>query len=192
MLWLWFLSRMWVPRRVRTEGSFQAADPWNSSRLTTFTIEVYKMVHRSVKVVRDSAMSGPPKFGIKSEIDGQDRMLPEFLQTLWQEKKVASEALPELLHKIEPELKKNDFHVYGRGRRRLIEVLVWVYAAIALGILGVSLKSYWSVHQAAAVHELQPAEMRLSEWQDAPWKNDSVEVKQATRRIKPCPYRQVL
>jgi len=43
-----------------------------------------------VKVVRDSAMSDPAKFGIKSEVDGQDRILPEFLQTLWQEKKVSA------------------------------------------------------------------------------------------------------
>ena len=48
-------------------------------------------------------------FGIRSEIDGEERLLPESLSELWLTKRIPAESLPRLLCLMQPSLKKNDY-----------------------------------------------------------------------------------
>jgi hypothetical protein len=97
---------------VRSAGGFVALDPWNDNRRTDFTIEAYKMLPPDsppVRSVKDSWLSGHAIFGIKSEIDGKERMLPASLVELWRTSRIPAEALPRLLWQMQSWLKKNDY-----------------------------------------------------------------------------------
>lgn len=101
-----------VRTRVRREDGFTASDPWNGNRRADFTIEVYKMLPPDSPRgtgAKDSWVWGLPMFGIKSEIDGRQRMLPESLVELWQTHRIPAEALPRLLWQLQSSLKPDDY-----------------------------------------------------------------------------------
>lgn len=97
------------PARVRTEASFTAEDPWNQNRRTAFTVEAYLLViPGTAPPVGAKPLSGY-LYGIRSELDGGEHMLPEALSELWRTNRLAAEALPRLLKQMQPKLKAWDY-----------------------------------------------------------------------------------
>jgi hypothetical protein len=139
-----------IKRRVRSGGGFIAADPWNGNRQTDFTIEVYKMLAPESPLgtgIKDSWFFGPPMFAIKSEIDGQVRMLPESLVELWRTQRVPAESLPRLLRQMQPSLKTSDYLPTLRGKS-----IQWLAAGVGLFCL---------VIVAFTAHNFEPIEVLL-------------------------------
>jgi hypothetical protein len=109
-----FVKVKLIPRRIRTAGSFEAPDPWNGGRVAPFRLEVYKLFPGHVtdpRDFRDGTMhtwGAKAMYGIRSEIDGVERLLPTFLGEAWAAGKVTPERLPGLLASI-PDLTQKDF-----------------------------------------------------------------------------------
>jgi len=125
--------RSLAPVRVKTEASFTAEDPWNRNRRTAFNIEAYM---RTLKNLKDL----PPRprnsfgylYGICSEVDGVERMLPASLSELWRSNRVPAEAIPRLPKQIDPTLKKSDYRpVAGKKTLSVLAGFLWV----VLGLL---------------------------------------------------------
>jgi hypothetical protein len=100
------------PARVKTEASFTAEDPWNQNQRSPFTVEAYMLTYLGAapKARAVKAFKGPYRFGIRSDADGVERMLPECLAHLWHDHRVPADALPRLLKEMTPMLKKSDFN----------------------------------------------------------------------------------
>jgi len=127
------LYRSLVPVRVKTEATFTAEDPWNQNRRTLFTVEAYVKTFKGA-TPRPGFKSPLAMYlyGIRSEVDGVERMLPASLSELWRSNRVPVEALPKLLKEIEPTLKKADYRpAVGKKRLAVAAGLLW----IALGFL---------------------------------------------------------
>lgn len=134
-----------IARRIRTAESFEALDPWNEGRPASFRLEVYKMFPEHVtdpRDFRDGTMytwGAKALYGIRSEIDGVERMLPTFLGDAWTAGKVPSSWLPELLFRSAPGLKAADFRpVSGTVARRaaLAGAVVALAGGIGLALAG--------------------------------------------------------
>jgi len=125
--------RSLAPVRVKTETSFTAEDPWNGNRRTPFTVEAYLKTYKGIAPRGGKKPAGAVFFyGVRSELDGVERMLPSAMSELWSEKRVATEALPRLLKAMEPSLKKSD---YGPPiRARMLTVLSW-FLWLVMGFL---------------------------------------------------------
>jgi len=102
------LARGRGPVRVKTETSFTTKDPWNQNRSTPFTLEVYWQPIRGMVPKPDKKK--PFLYGIRSNTDGVERLLPDSLCELWLQNRVAVETLPRLLQQMEPTLKKSDYN----------------------------------------------------------------------------------
>src|SRR5881394_3402094 len=128
-----------VPARVRTVGSFRAPDPWNGGRPTDFNIEAYKMVPKGTHRPKE-VWGGKERYGIRSEADGAERMLPDSLGVLLREGRIPKEVAPQLLLEITPTLRKRDFdplwktsvHYWIGGFFGLIAAACLVMAAMQL------------------------------------------------------------
>jgi hypothetical protein len=113
-LW-WFYCRFLVLTPVRTEARFTVNDPWNQDRSTPFVLEAYTLVSKGVRPPAGRRESD--RYGIRPEPDAVDRilvehsrMLPESLARLWLAGRIPAQALPRLLHEMEPTLKWSDRH----------------------------------------------------------------------------------
>lgn len=134
----WFLPYLVLRHSyalARTGERFAANDPWNGSRQTRFTIEVYKMVPKvwGLKAVADRKWLGPDFFLIRSEMDGRKHWLPESLAELWRTKRVPTAALPRLLHELEPHLRKSSYFPFLHYRR--MEWFGVILGVVCLGLL---------------------------------------------------------
>jgi len=129
-----------VPRRVRTEARFRAADPWNGDAPAELSIEAYYYVPEHVReATAPWHWCDTPLYALRSEIDGTERFLPEALSRLWKEGKVPAEALPQLLREMEPELEEDDFQPLLEARTER-----WLTALSLVVVLGiVSLLLTW-------------------------------------------------
>lgn len=119
-----------VPRRVRNAGGFTAPDPWNGNRHTDFTIEVYVLIDARVPrsaITKDAGRRGQPMYGIKSEIDGKERMLPASLVELWRTSRIPAEALPRLLRQMQSSLKESDY-----GPAQGLKIQLWMMVGASL------------------------------------------------------------
>ena len=67
-------------------------------------------------------------YGIRSEIDGAEHMLPEALVELWHTNRISAEALPRLLLQMQPTLKAWDYRPFLRNK--MITVLQYVMIAL--------------------------------------------------------------
>jgi len=106
------MSMMMKPARLKTEMTFTAEDPWNHNQRTEFALDRYLMAMKGVQLKPNArAFNGSYFYGIRSEIDGVDRMLPESLGYLWRNGKLPAEALPRLLKEMQPTLRKTDFRL---------------------------------------------------------------------------------
>lgn len=136
------------PVRVKTLAAFSALDPWNELAPAEFTIEAHLLGPKNpVRAPRDAG--GPYILGIRSELDGETHIMPESLSEIWNTGKAPAEALPGLLHGIEPRLRKRDFSFCLRARWH-----IWIlafYSALALAVW------LWSASQfAAAARKIDP------------------------------------
>ena len=130
-----YLVLRYAPALVRTGERFSVADPWNGGQQTQFVIEVYKMAPKgwdSATVNRNMKLLGDDLCNIRSSADGKSRRLPESLVELWHTKRVATEALPHLLHRLQPSLRRSDYSPILHHRR-----FEWAGIIVALVCLGI-------------------------------------------------------
>jgi hypothetical protein len=136
------MSWTYVFKRTETVGRFDAEDPWNGSRATTFTLHArtggFMPMHAAAE------RSVPPRYTMTSEIDGRRRQLPDVLVKLWKEGRVAAERLPWLLHTLEPDLRRLDYlhHLtlsrFQRGFRTWLGPVVGLLIVAATGAVAVA------------------------------------------------------
>lgn len=138
------------PVRHRRIGTFLAPDPLHGGRETEWNIETYRMQARGVKIVRARTAPGDAgrpaagdRLAIKSELDGEPRMLPDAIAALWKTGEVPAPALPEILRTFGPGLAHpRDFEpILNRtGGSRWPKVAAVVFALmLALGAAGAAL-----------------------------------------------------
>jgi hypothetical protein len=120
------------PRRLETVTTFQAADPWNGGAAADFELDRYKMMPAGARVVRAGSVWGNDVYGIRSRLDGVDRILPEALSELYQTRRVEPEQLPRLYAALQPTLRTNDF-------QPLLHVQIHKYVAAAFVVLALVL-----------------------------------------------------
>ena len=126
------------PARLKTESSFTADDPWNQNRRTQFTIERYILAAKGwTPNPNTKTLIGTYFYGVRSEIDGVEHMLPESLGHLWRSNRVPAESLPRLLKEMEPRLRKTDFRLqFLTKMHSFVAGLAMVLLAL-LALLGV-------------------------------------------------------
>jgi hypothetical protein len=134
---LWIMT--FKPARVKTEGSFTAEDPWNQNQRTSFTIEAYILAPKGAKPKAGTTTVGTNLYGIRSEVDGVEHMLPESLAHLWRKNRIPAEALPRLLKEMGPMLKKTDFRfqVLTKVYTVMQYVVTSLFALLLLGLAAV-------------------------------------------------------
>jgi hypothetical protein len=79
-------------------------------------------------------LAGKDVYGIRSQLDDKERVMPEALAELWRTKAVAPEALPRLLAQIQPTLRRTDMMplLHMRAHRWLAGAFAGL--GLALGI----------------------------------------------------------
>jgi hypothetical protein len=123
------------PILVGTGETFMAADPWNGGQSSQFTVEFYKTVPKGMGReygARMAKLHGVDLFNIRSSASGPSHRLPDSLTDLWRSKRVATEALPRLLHELQPSLRKYDYYRILHHRR-----FEWGGALYALFVFGI-------------------------------------------------------
>jgi|HubBroStandDraft_6_1064221.scaffolds.fasta_scaffold47746_3 hypothetical protein len=120
---LFYLQRY----HVKTEAAFTAPDPWNQNRPAPFTVEDYTVAISGSTIRPDYKPRVDYVRGIRSNLDGVERLLPESLSALWRDKRVPSEALPRLLHEMEPTLENGDHLVLNEIKEdAVMRVVAWI------------------------------------------------------------------
>jgi hypothetical protein len=116
------------PVKVRTLREFTAADPWSGRAAAPWSISLFRMVMEDYAVgaawkemnpTRPRAADEDPSPGGRSlrrdeaigleTPGGGARLLPRALTRYWLEGEVGDDALPRLLHTLEPRLRRVDF-----------------------------------------------------------------------------------
>ena len=122
-------------KRIKTETSVLAADPWNQDRSAPFAIEDYMYLVRGQPLKPGAkSPSGFYILGLRSDIDGVERIMPESLSILWRNKQVPSEALPRLLKQIQPSLGPRDHFLFLQNNMMAISIWVlWAVFALMAG-----------------------------------------------------------
>lgn len=144
---MFYARTQFAPMRVRTAVRFSAGDPWNADRATEWSVEGYLWVPKHWQGLPKSRLNDPPmSYGLRSEIDGVERMLPDSLGHLVRTSAVAPEALPRLLAEITPEIKKAD---YKPMLRMNIRRNLGVYAVVSV----LCLLGYLALHATATFPE---------------------------------------
>lgn len=121
--------------RARTVARFEAPDPWNGQRSAEWSIEGFVWGPKSWTGLPKAMVKKPlESYGLRSEIDGIVRALPDSLGHLVRTGAVPHAALPALLAEVGPSLQKRDFqpYLYVDVRRRLIYFFGFGAAFLAL------------------------------------------------------------
>jgi hypothetical protein len=98
-------------------GSYVGGNPWQNGRTDRFTIEVY---HRSLLPqgsAADQRQRNPSpgqlllddQLRIRFDHGNKSHRLPNSLDSLWRSGQVSTEALPQLLHDLQPQLRESDY-----------------------------------------------------------------------------------
>jgi hypothetical protein len=140
MVWYppsWVLKNR--PKRVLvgTGENFVAADPWNARESAEFTLEYYKISRTDwgrAYAAHMTELHGVDSYSIRSSIGGASHRLPDSLTELWRSKRVAMEAIPELLHELQPSLCQYDY--YGILHHRRFE---WAGVFYSLFLFGMAI-----------------------------------------------------
>jgi hypothetical protein len=173
-----FVIIRFAPQRVRTAASFHAPDPWNAQRPTTFTIEVYKLVPRGGRAPH-ARPSPTDLYGIRSEIDGVERMLPEALSELWSTRRITPESLPRLLAELSPNMRKGDIQPLLHTKRH-----IWtgaIFGLLGFGCLAMSV--VWGA-RAYAARGHQPSRLPIAAWLGRPQVEDEYIQAEGTVRVE--------
>ena len=116
------------PVKVRTLRQFTAADPWSNRAGAPWSISLFRMVmedyavaaawkemNRAPTAAADDdprpggrALKRDEAIGLETPRDGM-RLLPRALTRRWLDGEARDDALPELLHRLEPRLRRVDF-----------------------------------------------------------------------------------
>lgn len=123
------------PVLVGTGETFVAADPWNRGESAQFTVEYYKILRRDwgrAYGARLAKLHGVDLYNIRSSAGGPSHRLPDSLTDLWRSKRVATEAIPQLLHELQPSLRKYDYYRILHHRR-----FEWAGAFYSLFLFGI-------------------------------------------------------
>ena len=97
--------------RLRTVGRFTAARSLaRQPLLTEFSLEEYVMMPAGSQQAVDSGMFGH-RIGLRSEVDGSERMIPESLYELWKRGQVPADRIPVLAQAIAPRVLAEDFNL---------------------------------------------------------------------------------
>jgi len=116
-------SLPYVRLTAKIEATFAAEDPWNQNRRSQFAVEDYMFVPAGAKRKVWTEPFGGYLRSIRSDADRVERRLPDSLAYLWLHKRIHSEALPQLLKAITPELQESDYKTYLRTRHVLSGIL---------------------------------------------------------------------
>lgn len=137
-MYFFYLPRF-VPRRVRTVARFAAADPWQLDLPTEFSIEAYRYVPQDdIKPPRQGPEAAEV-YGLRSEIDGRERLLPDALSHLWKRGELPAEELPALLRDLRPRLVKSDYRpLLAIDARRRWWMLALVLAGCAVAYVALA------------------------------------------------------
>jgi hypothetical protein len=144
MFWIAIIWLMFKPARLRTVGSFTAEDPWNQNRRSSFTLEAYMLAPKGFTPKADTKIfGGIPLYGIRSEVDGVERMLPESLTYLCRNNRVPAEKLPWLLKEMGPMLRKTDFRLQFLTKAMTVMqyVLSGLFGLLLLALLAAAVLS---------------------------------------------------
>jgi len=121
---------------LKAEASFVADDPWSGNRQATFSLDYYAYTLPGVTVRPNSRPPGIYRHGIRSKPGGTLHDLPDSLYYAWLAGQIEAEALPRLLHELEPTLQSGQWGDYGiQMSNRAFTVVFWiavVWLALAL------------------------------------------------------------
>ena len=167
---IFFIPIQMQLRSVGSVGSFNAPDPWNEGEPSVFTLEELQMSHPPSRWGKPKPpkrqagwLAGRSFYGIKSEIDGELRLLPEFLRELWLLKKIPAEALPALFHAAQPQLKDDDFKLFLHSSRLTAGILFGTF-----GLLAAVFLALYVIKALPAKEGRKPSavvQMSVPEWQ---------------------------
>lgn len=128
-----YWNAKYSPVRVRTEARFTAADPWNGSVVTEWSVEGFVDSLKGGPLPANKAGKPAQSYGLRSEIDGVVRMLPDALGHLVRWRDVPLPELPRLLAEIAPQVEKSDFQpMLHFDLRRRLAILAGCFAAVFL------------------------------------------------------------
>lgn len=151
-----------VPKRVRTVKNFAAPNPWQNNQAERWSVEAYVMVnsdhaeHFVPPTKPNRWLHGAEVHGIRSDSDGRNHLLPASLDELWKTKQVPDEALPRLLHAVEPQLKRRDFRPQGGVKAMIVFSAIFFLIACALMgfvLFGLSDNDYASIQELKTTNE---------------------------------------
>jgi hypothetical protein len=84
-------------------------------------------------VVPDRQWVGPDYVRLRSALDGREHWLPESLVELLRTGRVATEALPRLLHELQPHLRKSSY--FPALHQHWEEWFSAIFAVVCLGLI---------------------------------------------------------
>jgi len=115
--------------QLKAEASFVADDPWNANRRDTFALDYYVYTTPGTVVRPNTKPVGYYRHGIRAELSGVARDLPDSLYFTWRAGRIKAESLPRLLHEIQPTLKKGTKGDYGIGlSNKAFTAVLWMFA----------------------------------------------------------------
>jgi hypothetical protein len=140
--------------KLEAEASFVADDPWNANRQAAFSLDSYVYTVVGTKVRPNSRPAGIYRHGIRSELGGGAHDLPDSLYFAWRAGRIKAEALPRLLHELQPTLTDGKWGDYGVDiSNRAFTIVFWiaaVWAALAFaGWIG-----FWALEYSRSVASL--------------------------------------
>jgi hypothetical protein len=133
----------WVPRAIQTLRHFRAPDPWTGDAaaewtLNWYTFETNPRGRRSQEAYIKSRIAKSPladaakrkQSGVLTGIEtaGRYHLLARMLAKRWRCGECEDQALPLLLHRIEPRLRRTDFTI--------VQKLILIGAGYLMGIVG--------------------------------------------------------
>lgn len=126
------------PVQTGAIGSYVAGNPWGRGRTDRFTVEVYQRVvqwgaadKRRINQVQPAQLLPTDLLAIRFEHGGRSHRLPDSLATLWRSGQVPTEALPQLLHELQPRLRHG-----GYMPMLLVQGYEWTGIVLAVLLFG--------------------------------------------------------
>ena len=131
--------------QLKAEASFVAADPWNQNRPDTFALDYYVYTKPGSVVRPNTKPTGYYRHGIRAELSGVARDLPDSLYFAWRAGRIGAESLPRLLHELQPTLQKGATGDDGIGlSNKAFTAVVWSMALWIAAADAVWIDEIWS------------------------------------------------
>jgi hypothetical protein len=123
--------------RTGAVGSYVAGNPWQNGHQDRFTVEVYQRAvpipaHDNRPANQSPSAPNPLRpndsLAIRFDRAGRSHRLPDSLASLWRSGQVSTEALPQLLHELLPQLRRSDY-------KPMLEVWGYEWTGIFVALL---------------------------------------------------------